>query len=78
MANCRFAIIRCPEWDWVAQVVFRAEMAFRTEMELDLVSNVCIGLVEEHPYSYTSSMSGNSSLGNFAKEDCHPCSSDES
>jgi hypothetical protein len=40
LANCQFAIIVCPEWDLVAQVVFRAEMV------ADLVSHICIGLAE--------------------------------
>jgi hypothetical protein len=68
----------------VAQVVFRAEMAFQVEMAFqaerasDLMSDVCIGLVDEHPYLCASSMSGDSSLCHFAKEGSQLIGSDES
>jgi hypothetical protein len=68
----------------VAQVAFRAqmacqvEMAFLAEMASDLVSDVCVGLVEEHPYLCASSVSGDSSLCHFGKEDSRLIGSDES
>jgi len=63
-ANCRCVIFRCPEFDRVAQVAFRTEMvfavdiAFRGKMRSDLVSDVCVGLVEQNPYLCASTMSG--------------------
>jgi hypothetical protein len=65
-------IFGCPQWIQVAQVAFRAETA------LDRVSDVCVGLVEEHPYLCASSVSGDSSLRHFGKEDSRPCGSVES
>jgi hypothetical protein len=83
-AHCQLAIFRSHEWDRVAQVAFRAKMAFqaemvfRAEMASDVVSDVCVGLVEEHPYLCASSMSGDFSLCHFGTEDSRLIGSEES
>ena len=72
LGNCWIAIIGCPDWDRVTEV------AFREEMESDLVSDVCIKLLEIRPILGTSIMSGDSSEWHCWKEDSRLCGSDES
>jgi hypothetical protein len=68
----------------VAQVALGMEMAlgtkivFRADIVSDLESDVFVELVQEHPYLCASSISGNSLLYHFGKEDSHQCCSDES
>jgi hypothetical protein len=71
LANRRIEIFRDPEWDQVVQVAIRAEMAS------ELVSDICVGLVEEHPYHCISTVSGDSLLYQCGKEDSHWCGSDK-
>jgi hypothetical protein len=47
-------------------------------MALNLVTDICIGLVQKHWCLGISSMSGDSSLCDFGKEDSHLGDSEES
>jgi len=72
LANCQFAIFGCPEWDRVVLVRFQVEMAS------DWVSDVCVGLLEEHPFLCPSSVAGDFLLCHFGQEVSRPCGSDKS
>jgi hypothetical protein len=53
-------------------------MTFQAKTASDLVSAVCVRLVEKHPYLCASSVSVNSSLCHFDMEDSRPYGTDES
>jgi len=72
MANFWFPIFGCTEWDLVALVAFRAEMAS------NLLLDVCVRLVEDHPFLCAFSVSGDWLLCHFGKEDSRPCGYDKS
>jgi hypothetical protein len=55
-----------------------AEVTFRVEMASDRVSDVCIGLVEEHPFLSTSIVYGDSLVCHCGQEDSRPFGSNES
>ena len=81
-ANCQFETFGCPEGDRVAQValwtemVIQAEMALLAEVASDMVSDICVGLVQEHLYLCYSSVSVDSLLSDFGKDNSHLIVSD--
>jgi hypothetical protein len=66
------------EMEFSEEIVLQVGMAFRMEMVSDLLPDVCVRLGEEHLYLCSSTMSGDSSLCHFGKEDSRLCGCDES